>query len=46
MFSAGMDISLNNKTYIPVSFEYGLFPSSATVKANIIFLRAGYAWNL
>ncbi len=46
VFSAGMDIRLNNKNYIPISLEYGLFPTTATVKANIIYLRAGYAWNL
>lgn len=46
VLSAGMDIRLSAKTYIPVSLEYGLFPSSPTVTANIIFLRAGYAWNL
>jgi len=44
--AVGMDIGLSNKNYIPVSLEYGLFPSSSTVTANIIFLRAGYAWNL
>ena len=46
MFSAGMDIRLSAKTYVPVSLEYGMFPSSDSVKASIIYLRAGYAWNL
>ncbi|WP_413287888.1 hypothetical protein [Bdellovibrio sp. HCB337] len=46
IFSAGMDIRLSGQTYVPVSIEYGLFPTSSTVSANIIFLRAGYAWNL
>jgi len=46
MVSAGTDIRLNNKTYVPVSVEYGIFPASPTVTASIIYLRAGYAWNL
>jgi hypothetical protein len=46
VFSAGTDIRMNAKNYIPISLEYGLFPSTATVKANIIYLRAGFAWNL
>lgn len=45
VFSGGMDYKLSASTYIPVSLEYGLYPSSDSVKANIIFLRAGYAWN-
>jgi hypothetical protein len=44
--SAGTDIRLNNKTYVPVSVEYGIFPASPTVTASIIYFRAGYAWNL
>lgn len=46
IFSAGMDVRMNAKTYLPVSFEYGLYPTTATVKAHIIYLRLGYAWNL
>jgi hypothetical protein len=46
VFSAGMDIRLHNKSYIPITIEYGLFPTTATVTATIIYLRAGYAWNL
>ena len=42
----GMDIRMSPKSYIPVSLEYGMFPSSDSVKANIMYLRAGYAWNL
>lgn len=45
VFAGGLDIRMNAKTYIPISLEYGLFPSSDSVKANIIYLRAGYAWN-
>lgn len=46
VFAAGTDIRLSSKTYIPISLEYGLFPPTDSVKANIIYLRAGYAWNL
>jgi hypothetical protein len=46
VFSLGTDIRLSAKNYIPVTLEYGLFPSSDSVKASIIYLRAGYAWNL
>lgn len=44
--AAGVDIRTSAKNYIPVSLEYGLFPSSDSVKASIIYLRAGFAWNL
>lgn len=45
----GVDIPVGrrNKNFIPISFDYGMFPTSPTVsKANIMFLRAGYGWNL
>jgi hypothetical protein len=46
VLALGADVRLSAKNYIPVSVEYGLFPSSDSVKASIIYLRAGYAWNL
>jgi len=42
----GTDIRTGNKNYIPISVEYNLYPTTATVKANIITVRLGYAWNL
>jgi hypothetical protein len=42
VFSLGLDYPLKNMAYIPLTVDYGLFPTSATVKANIIFLRAGW----
>lgn len=42
----GVDIQMNRKNYVPVSIEYNLFPASDTVKANMIVLKAGWAWNL
>lgn len=43
--AGGFDWQLNRKNYIPVSFEYHLYPPTSTVTANILTLRAGYAWN-
>ncbi len=43
-FAGGVDYTLaDKKTFIPLSLEYGLFPNSATVQANSIFIRAGWA---
>jgi|GEM_PF-541893 len=43
-FGGGVDIKVGSKGFIPVSFEYGIFPSSPTVSANMMILRAGYGW--
>jgi hypothetical protein len=43
LLGAGADISVGSGRFIPVSFEYGMFPAS-TVKATSILLRAGYGW--
>lgn len=37
----GFDYMLANGMYIPVQFEYGLFPQSADVKASQMILRVG-----
>lgn len=42
--SLGLDYFINNKNFIPASLEYQLFPSSDTVSANSIMVRAGYGW--
>lgn len=44
--SLGADIPMGRANYIPVSIEYGMFPASDSVKANILTIRAGYAWTL
>jgi len=44
LFSTGADFPLK-KGFIPVAFEYGMFPGSSDVKASAMFLRAGYGWN-
>lgn len=40
--SLGMDYSLGEDTFIPIALDYGLFPSTATVKSNILYIRAGW----
>lgn len=42
----GADISMKNKQLLPLSIEYSLFPSSGTVTANTLTLRAGWGWGL
>ena len=39
---AGFDYFLDKSSFIPVTLEYGLYPSSDQVDATAIFLRAGY----
>lgn len=45
-FAVGLDIQRDRKNYIPISVEYNLFPASDTVKASMILIKAGWAWNL
>ncbi len=44
--SLGTDISMGGKSFLPIAFDYNLFPASATVQANYMALRVGWAWNL
>lgn len=46
IFAGGTDVRLSNKNYMPISLEYSLYPTTSTVKASIILVRIGYAWNL
>lgn len=41
--TGGVDWQLSPKYYVPISIEYGIFPSSSEVKANWIAVRAGFA---
>lgn len=41
-FIAGADIGLSKGSFIPLTFEYGMFPGSASVVASAMYLRAGY----
>lgn len=45
-FGIGLDMPMGRKNYIPLAIDYGLFPSTETVKTNTLTLRAGYAWLL
>ena len=42
-FGAGVDWFLDRRSYIPLSIEYGLYPSSSEIKAHQITFRVGYA---
>lgn len=42
----GLDIGVGAKNTIPVSLDYSLFPSSATVSASIISLKVGFGFGL
>lgn len=44
LLGSGSDIGLTNGAFVPVSFEYGFFPTSSGVKASMMILRAGYGW--
>ncbi|MFN7903981.1 MAG: hypothetical protein ACK5P5_02255 [Pseudobdellovibrionaceae bacterium] len=44
--SLGADIQMGRKNFLPVQFDYGIFPSSDTVKATSMFIRFGWAWDL
>ncbi len=44
LISTGADFALK-KGFIPVAFDYGIFPGSSDVTASAMFLRAGYGWN-
>jgi hypothetical protein len=44
--AVGTDIQMSRQNYVPLSLEYNMFPDSSTVKASMIILKAGWAWNL
>lgn len=44
--AVGSDIQMDRNNYLPLSLEYNLFPPSATVKANMIIVKIGWAWNI
>jgi hypothetical protein len=43
-FAGGMDFAISKNSYIPVSLQYNLFPSSKTVSASSIVLKTGYSF--
>lgn len=44
VIGAGMDIGMGTKNIIPVSIDYSLFPSSPTVSASILSIKAGFGF--
>lgn len=46
LLEVGVDIQLSRKNYIPLALQYEAFPSSPSVTASMIVLKAGWAWNL
>jgi hypothetical protein len=45
--AGGLDIQMSRKNYIPLSLEYSMFfPPADLVKAHMIILKGGWAWNL
>jgi hypothetical protein len=42
--SGGLDWYLDANRFIPVQLEYGMYPSSDQVKANVLMIRGGYSW--
>lgn len=45
MVSIGVDVQMK-KNFLPIQFDYGMFPSSDTVKATTMFLRVGWGFDL
>ncbi|WP_413584684.1 hypothetical protein [Bdellovibrio sp. HCB274] len=43
--SLGVDWRLDRKTFVPIQFDYAMFPDNNTSSATQMILRAGYGWN-
>ncbi|MGE5085925.1 MAG: hypothetical protein ACM3MG_06450 [Bacillota bacterium] len=43
--SLGLDYYLSRKNYIPIQFDYAIFPDNNTSSAAQMSIRAGYGWN-
>jgi hypothetical protein len=41
----GVDWHLDKRTYVPIQFDYAMFPDNNTSSATQMILRAGYGWN-
>lgn len=44
LIGLGMDVGIGPKNTMPISLDYSLFPSSATVSASIISLKVGFGF--
>lgn len=45
VFNTGLDYPLSDNAYMPITLDYGMFPSTASVKATVMFFRIGWAKN-
>ncbi|WP_413575049.1 hypothetical protein ACLVWU_12380 [Bdellovibrio sp. HCB290] len=43
--SLGVDWHLDRRTFVPIQFDYAMFPDNNTSSATQMILRAGYGWN-
>ena len=43
--SLGLDYHLSRDTFIPLQFDYAMFPNNSASSANQMQLRAGYGWS-
>ncbi|WP_413582018.1 hypothetical protein [Bdellovibrio sp. HCB288] len=43
--SLGVDWHLDKRTFVPIQFDYAMFPDNNTSSATQMILRAGYGWN-
>lgn len=46
ILSLGIDIQMGKKNFMPLQFDYGIFPSSDTVKATSMIFRIGWGWDI
>lgn len=44
-FVLGVDYHLNKNHFVPIEFNYGVFPSNSSAEANQMSLSAGYGWS-
>lgn len=42
--SLGIDWHLDKRTYVPIQFDYAMFPDNNTSSASQMMIRAGYGW--
>ena len=42
--SLGIDYKLKGRAFIPIQFDYAIFPDNSSTSANQMILRFGYGW--
>lgn len=43
--SLGVDYKLSGRAFIPIQFDYAIFPDNSSTSANQMILRFGYGWS-